>query len=433
MKFSFSFLRVKRVAREDELAPGVTKPTTILATMIAADLMTKGVTRYKSLRSSPNVLVLEEERLAYAQSMNLAKQPSFFDSKSTVPTADFPKTRYQGSKRRLLDDLKESFQGVSGRTAIDLYAGTATVSVLLQRMGWCVTANDFLLYNNATARALLSGNAKSLDLDRATKDLQWLLDEAPVNRPTVVADTFEGIFFPREENLQIDRFCQNLKEIDERLRDVYIYAVGQSLLMKRPYNLFHRANLEMRTRDVKRSFGNAVTWNTPTLKHARKIIHHLIDFSKVTPENAFSVTNCNTIDLSPLTDTIDLVYLDPPYLNSAGKGVDYCQFYHFLDGLCDYDLYASANEDYVYKPISLQPSAWMTKAGALEEIRRIGAKWNNSTIVMSYRTDGQPTASEITDAFAETGLRLHSQASQDFKYALSHSSKTQEVILVYSQ
>lgn len=62
MKFSFSFLRVKRVAREDELAPGVTKPTTILATMIAADLMTKGVTRYRSLASSKSVLFLEEER-----------------------------------------------------------------------------------------------------------------------------------------------------------------------------------------------------------------------------------------------------------------------------------------------------------------------------------------------------------------------------------
>ncbi|MFN3863743.1 MAG: DNA adenine methylase [Erythrobacter sp.] len=365
--------------------------------------------------------------------MKLAKQPSLFDSPTTVPTADFPKTRYQGSKRRLLDDLLGVFQGISGRTAIDLYAGTATVSVLLQRMGWSVTANDFLLYNNATARALLSGNAKKLDLEKATKELQWLLDEAPLDRQPIVADTFEGIFFPRDENIQIDRFCQNLGMIDENLRDVYIYAVGQSLLMKRPYNLFHRANLEMRTREVKRSFGNAATWNAPTIKHARKILNHLIDFSKVTPENPFSVTNCNTIDLSSLTDSVDLIYLDPPYLNSAGKGVDYCQFYHFLDGLCDYSLYANANQDYVYKPISLQPSAWMTKEGALEEIQRIGKKWNQSTIVMSYRTDGQPTESEITEAFAQVGMRLHSLASQDFKYALSHSSNTQEIILVYSQ
>ena len=33
-------------------------------------------------------------------------------------------------------------------------------------------------------------------------------------------------------------------------------GVGRALLMKRPYNLFHRANLSMHLQDVKRSFGN---------------------------------------------------------------------------------------------------------------------------------------------------------------------------------
>ena len=264
--------------------------------------------------------------------MSLAKQPSFFDASDNVPTAEFPKTRYQGSKRRLLDDLQRTFASISGHTAVDLYAGTSTVSVLLQRMGWKVTANDFLLYNNASARALLGGSAKSLSVEQASKELHWLLHEAPIRSDPLVAEVYEGIFFPRDENLQIDRFCQNLDQIQDGLRDSYIYAVGQSLLMKRPYNLFHRANLEMRTREVKRSFGNAVTWNTPTFKHASKILHHLIDFSKVTPDTLFSVTGHNTMDLSGLTASFDLVYLDPPYLNAAGKGVDYCQFYHFLDG-----------------------------------------------------------------------------------------------------
>jgi len=35
----------------------------------------------------------------------------------------------------------------------------------------------------------------------------------------------------------------------------------------------------------------------------------------------------------------DLIYLDPPYLNSKGVGVDYSDFYNFLEGLCDYSLF----------------------------------------------------------------------------------------------
>src|SRR5574338_1680251 len=92
--------------------------------------------------------------------------------------------------------------------------------------------------------------------------------------------------------------------------------------MKRPYNLFHRANLEMRTRDVERSFGNAITWNKSISEHASKIATSLLLFPFSADGQGHAVTGCNTLDLSELPSQVELVYLDPPYLNGTGTGVD---------------------------------------------------------------------------------------------------------------
>ena len=41
------------------------------------------------------------------------------------------------------------------------------------------------------------------------------------------------------------------------------HALNQACLMKRPFNLFHRKNLYIRTANVERQFGNKTTWETP--------------------------------------------------------------------------------------------------------------------------------------------------------------------------
>src|SRR6266571_1656194 len=90
--------------------------------------------------------------------------PNLFDGylPTFLPLDKFPKTRYQGSKRRLLVPLQDIFAKFKPGTAVDLYSGTATVSLLLRLlllrlMGWRVVANDYLLYNNATARLMFNG------------------------------------------------------------------------------------------------------------------------------------------------------------------------------------------------------------------------------------------------------------------------------------
>jgi hypothetical protein len=52
----------------------------------------------------------------------------------------------------------------------------------------------------------------------------------------------------------------NIGELNNEYKRAIAYsALCQACLAKRPYNLFHRANLYMRTQDVERSFGNKTT------------------------------------------------------------------------------------------------------------------------------------------------------------------------------
>lgn len=76
--------------------------------------------------------------------------------------------------------------------------------------------------------------------------------------------------------------CEFLGDFYEGKRLVYKKAIAynalfQSCLAKRPYNLFHRKNLEMRTRDVVRGFGNKATWDRPFSEHFRTFVNEIIN------------------------------------------------------------------------------------------------------------------------------------------------------------
>lgn len=343
----------------------------------------------------------------------------------------FPSTRYQGSKRKLLPQLHEVFVRLNFSSALDLYSGTGMVSLLLAWMGKTVHANDFLLFNQNAARVFLESRSGTFDVRRFDTKLRYALCNASLTGKAFVSENFHGVFFLDDENLEIDRFCQNLDKISdsEIERATFVYCVGQALLMKRPYNLFHRANLDMRTRDVPRSFGNAKTWETSTLDHAVRIYKELAAFPfKQATDHVVSGHDATV--LSHFNPSPDLVYLDPPYLNSRGQNPTYSSFYHFLDGLCDYSLFSNPDERYAYKPIVQFKNAWSTEAQAELELRQALEKWPSSVVVLSYRGDGKPTEDVLMGVFNSTGRRTSSFDDVAYKYALSRSEGSQEKVFI---
>ena len=347
-----------------------------------------------------------------------------------IPAESFPTTRYQGSKRKLVNVLSDVFQDLDFLDVLDLYSGTATVSLLLRSMGKRVHANDLLEFNTSAAFLFLNATNSFLSLGHHERVIRDLLCNMPIHHRCLVSDVYAGIFFLPEENLQIDRFCQNISVFRKLERSLYIYCVGQALLMKRPYNLFHRSNLVMRTRKVRRSFGNASTWEGSIADHAVKVFRNLrkFPFNEVTASPQVTCRNADDTDF--FNDIYDVVYLDPPYLNGKSQPVDYCDFYHFLDGLIDYSNFSKSNLAYPHRPIFKARSPWMSLPRAKSHLSRVIHNFSSATFIMSYRSDGQPSAVELGDIFARQGRELKEAASAKYRYALSNSKETKESVLI---
>ncbi|MBJ6978062.1 DNA adenine methylase [Luteimonas sp. MC1895] len=366
---------------------------------------------------------------------DLLNSQAAFDLRAQGPLVAlprFPATRYQGSKRKVLPLLKQTFDRIEFASCIDLFSGTGTVTLLLRLLGKKTLSNDFLAFNRACARLFQTITPELLSgTDHATQ-LAYLIQYAPLDGPRYVGTNYSGVFFLDEENEQIDRFAQHIRAVEEPLQSLYIYAFGQALLKKRPYNLFHRSNLSMRTKDVKRSFGNAVTWETPAIKHALNAVDELRKFPLGDPIVGSTVMGVNTQNIEDIPNSVDLVYLDPPYVNSRGTGVDYSDFYGFLDGLCDHSLFNKPDHDYPHKPIGRQYSAWIKADSALFELERIRERFSSSVLVMSYRSDGSPGLHQINEVLGAGGRCIEVFSTGGYKYALSQAQGSDEIVIVAS-
>lgn len=341
--------------------------------------------------------------------------------------AGFPSTRYQGSKRKLLPFLHEACKAYEFDNVLDLYSGTSSVSLMFRYMGKHVSANDYMLYNWMTAKLLLRVTNEWLDsLDIV--DLVRRCFQPCDDMQHMVAANFSGIYFSDGENDQIDTFCSNLARFPPEQSELLTYLMGQAMLMKRPYNLFHRANLDMRMKDVPRNFGNAKTWETPFPSHMLKLFAKLRKCSFQGPAgSAFCI---NSADMSELDVDPDLIYLDPPYLNRLNIPVDYSAFYHFLDGLVDYSLFSQGNVKYPHKPIALKPSRWRTAAGGLAEIGDVLRRWPTARIAISYRGDGRPSIDDLKDVLHDAGYVINEHTAVDYQYALSKNVDVTEDLII---
>lgn len=69
--------------------------------------------------------------------------------------SNFPTTRYQGSKRKILFWLHENLKDVEFESALDAYGGTCAVSYLFKLMGKNVVVNDILKFNQVIGRRIM--------------------------------------------------------------------------------------------------------------------------------------------------------------------------------------------------------------------------------------------------------------------------------------
>lgn len=341
-----------------------------------------------------------------------------------------PTTRYQGSKRKILPWICDCIKDVEFYSVLDAFGGSGMVSYLFKHMGKRVTYNDMFRFNYLIGQSIIE-NERVLLTD---KDVDILLNPQP--QPNgFIADTFRDIYFLDEENRWLDMVINNIESLSEfysdpklRYKKAIAYnALFQSCLAKRPYNLFHRKNLEMRTRDVERSFGNKATWDRPFPVHFCSFVKEINNSVSSSKEKCKAICQ-DVFDIK--TGHYDLVYLDPPYLKKgdSNESSNYLKCYHFLEGIANYNLWGdlidmnSTNrrirKNYVPNYFNL--------TDAHVTFERLIKKFRKSIIVLSYRYGGSPTIDELSQLILKYKEHLNVY-DRHYKYALNKQNGNAEL------
>lgn len=337
----------------------------------------------------------------------------------------YPSTRYQGSKLKLVDWMWDHLRDLPFDTALDLFGGTATVSLLFKRQGKTVHFNDRLRWNAVNAEAFIANPGVRLSNEQALD----LVKAAEKNRePGFISETFRGIYFTESENLWLDGLLPAIRAMNGRFEQAIAYhALFQACLVKRPYNLFHRKNLSVRTADVPRTFGNKTTWDAPFAKH---FLRFVAEANACVLESArrHTVTCMDAADV-PATGH-DLVYFDPPYTSAKGASVDYHQFYHFLEGLVKPETWKS-EIDFRSKHLRLKPqdNVWCDKKTVGPAFEEMFEKHRHSIIAVSYRSNGIPSLKQLVASLEKFKSSVRVERRKNYRYALS-TATNDEVLLI---
>jgi len=310
-------------------------------------------------------------------------------------------------------------------TTLDAFGGTGSVSYMLKAQGKQVVYNDYLRSNHLIGIALVQNSTVRLSQD----DIDFVTARHPqFDYDDFIARTFDDIYFTPEENAWLDVVAQNIPRLRGRYkRAIAYYGLFQSCISKRPYNLFHRKNLYIRTANVKRSFGNKATWDKGFEEHFRYFV------SQANDAIFESETRCKALcrDALEIPGLFDLVYIDTPYISRSGVGVDYFHFYHFLEGLTEYRKWQD-RIDYSkkHRPLKGERSPWSDPKRCQDAFARLFEQHRKSIIVVSYRSDGIPSEQELAELLGsvKTGVRrLH---YGQYKYVLSTNGRSKETLLI---
>lgn len=343
---------------------------------------------------------------------------------STIPPSP-PSTRYQGSKLKLLPWIRENIADLKFTTALDAFGGTASVSYMLKAQQKAVTYNDYLQFNHLIGKVLIENHGMQL----ADGEVAFILARhADIQYQDFIASTFRGIYFEEDENTWLDTVVQNIPLLEDPYkRAIAYYALFQSCAIKRPYNLFHRQNLYMRTAHVDRGFGNKTTWDRPFEQHFRSFVVEANEAAFDSGVPCLSVCH----DAREVPGEYDLVYIDTPYISKKGVGVDYLDFYHFLEGLIDYPRWPDRiNYRKKHRPLLGDRSPWSDQRYTHDAFRQLFERHSRSILVVSYRSDGIPTEAALIEMMREVKSSVNVLHYGGYKYVLSTNGSSKELLLI---
>jgi len=293
-----------------------------------------------------------------------------------------------GSKRRLLPWIHNILSALDFDTALDPFCGSGCVSYLLKSMGKRVVASDFLNFSATLAKATIENNRHRLDGPAVKR----LLEPNP-GAPDFVQKTYGGIFYTPDDLCFLDQVSANIRALDNQ----YHRALAMSALL--------RSCLKRQPRGVFTVSGDLSKYDDGRRDLRLSLEEHFIEQIDIFNHVVFDNGQRNRADQADIFDlrvrTIDLVYLDPPYVPRADDNC-YIKRYHFLEGLSCY--WNGLDIDYSTKvrKIPKRYTPFSYRRTALDAFDRMFSRFHRSHIVLSYSSNGYPDLEHL-----EALLRKH--------------------------
>ncbi len=298
-----------------------------------------------------------------------------------TPPLRYPQFRIMGSKYRLLPWIHGVLSDLHFETALDAFSGSGCVAYLLKTMGKSVIANDFLRFAHHLANGLTANPGVQL----SRTDLERLLQNAPkANR--FIERTFDGIFFTGEDLRFLDNTWANLGRIEDSYKkSLVISAMCRAAIKKQPRGVFTVSKAQARRYDDGRR-DTRLSLRDHFLESAE------LFNSLVYDDGRTHTAVCGDVFNAP-TD-VDLVYLDPPYVPRSDDNC-YIKRYHFIEGLANYWEGVDILPDSKVKKIRKRFTPFSYRRTAPEAFEALFARFQKSTLVLSYSSNGYPDLQEL--------------------------------------
>lgn len=317
-----------------------------------------------------------------------------------IPSAaNFPSTRYMGSKQKVLDFIWSTVENLTFHSMLDAFSGSACVSYLFKTKGKQVYSNDHLHFCYYLASALIANNETTLSTD----DIGVLLASNP-SAPTFIQDTFEGLYFSDEDNRFLDETRSNINLLTHPFkRSLALSALVRACLKKRPRGIFaytgHR--YDDNRRDIQLSLR----------EHFQLAVS---DFNQAVFSNEQNNQALNE-DVFELDVKPDLVYFDPPYYSPRSDS-DYLRRYHFVEGLVRYWDGVKIQQHTKTKKLEKYETDFNGRASTYAAFPRLFHKFQDSIIVVSYSSNSLPSKDELLSMLRDVKGRVDVYEI-DYKYS----------------
>lgn len=339
------------------------------------------------------VTILPKQKL----SLHLVKQPL------PEQAIKYPSTRFMGSKNKLLPDIWAVASQFKFDTVVDLFSGSGIVGYMFKAQGKTVISNDYMAMSATFTKAMIENNSERLSLCEAEN----LFNESSANTH-FVSKTFQGLYFPDEENLIIDTLRTNIGNMrNSYKKSIAMAALIRACLKKRPRGIFTYVGhkYDDGRKDLTTSF-------------REQFLDAVITINKAVFDNGSKNVSRHGDAMTLQFKTRGLVYIDPPYFGLHSDN-EYVRRYHFVEGLARDWRGVEIQEHTLTKKFKSYPTPFSSRKGAAEAFDLLFKKFRDSVLLVSYSSNSLPAKDEMVALM--TKHKTHVEVIPlDYKYSFGN-------------